>query len=93
MIQILEKYVGVNLFSDMDLHGGGWHIHDEEINLPKGIYRKILAIYYLTEPKQCQLHQRAVYAHRDNQKNDKKVQKEIELPQDSQCYTKAYKLK
>lgn len=175
MIQMLEKYVGVNLFPDMGLHGGGWHIHgqggdlnphfdysihpkcglqrklniiiylsqdlrpsqhkghlgfwshDEVINLPKelvsevapvfnravifdttqnswhgmsqklkvpkGIYRKSLAVYYLTEPKQAQPHQRAVYAPRDNQKNNKKILKAIKLRQDSQRYAKAYKLK
>jgi hypothetical protein len=27
MVKLLEKYVGVNLFPDNSLHGGGWHIH------------------------------------------------------------------
>jgi len=142
MIKLLEKHVGVNLFPDMGLHGGGWHMHgsggnlnphfdysihpkcglqrklniiiylsrdlkpikhkghlglwshDHKINqpkdlikevepifnraiifdttqnswhgmsqklqVPKGIYRKSLAVYYLTEPKHALKHQKAV---------------------------------
>lgn len=175
MIHLLEKYVGMHLFPDMGLHGGGWHIHgiggnlnphldysihpkcglqrklniiiylsqelrpivhkghlglwshnetdnqpnelvkevapnfnraiifdttqqswhgmSQKLQVPKGIYRKSLAVYYLTEPKQAQSNQRAIYAPRDNQKNDKKVLKAIELRQDSQRFANAYKLK
>ena len=175
MIQLLEKYIGVHLFPDMGLHGGGWHMHgtggnlnphfdysihpkcglqrklniimylsqdlrpsqhkghlglwnhdetnnqpkelikevapvfnraiifdttqhswhgmSQQLQVPKGIYRKSLAVYYLTEPKQAESHQRAVYAPRDTQKNDKRVLKAIKLRQDSQRYAKAYKIK
>jgi len=175
MIKLLEKYVGVNLFPDMGLHGGGWHIHgqggnlnphfdysihpkcglqrklniimylsqdlrpsrhkghlglwshdeinnqpkelvrevapifnraiifdttqhswhgmSQQLQVPKGIYRKSLAVYYLTEPIKADSHQRAVYAPRETQKNDKKVLKAIELRQDSQRYAKAYEMK
>ena len=65
----------------------------QQLQVPKGIYRKSLAVYYLTEPMQAESHQRAVYAPRETQKNDKKVLKAIKLRQDSQRYAKAYKLK
>lgn len=173
MIQLLEKYVGMNLFPDMGLHGGGWHMHgidgnlnphfdysihpkcrlqrklniivylskdlkpnkhkghlglwshDHKINqpkdlvkevepifnraiifdttqnswhgmsqkleVPKGIYRKSLAVYYLTEPQHALKHQKAVYAPRDDQRNDKKVLETIKLRQDVNKYMKAYK--
>jgi len=70
-----------------------WHGMSQQLQVPKGIYRKSLAVYYLTEPKQAESHQRAVYAPRDTQKNDKRVLKAIKLRQDSQRYAKAYKIK
>ena len=164
MVKLLEKYVGVNLFPDNGLHGGGWHIHGQGGNLnphfdysihpkcglqrklniiiylseqlnpdqhqghlglwshdvktnqprelikevspifnraiifdttqdswhgmsqklmvPDGIYRKSLAIYYLTEPNHAKLNQRAVYAPREDQKNDKQVIETIKLRSD-----------
>ena len=65
----------------------------QQLRIPKDIYRKSLAVYYLTEPRKADSHQRAVYAPRETQKNDKKVLKAIELRQDSQRYAKAYKIK
>ena len=70
-----------------------WHGMSQQLQVPKGIYRKSLAVYYLTEPRKADSHQRAVYAPRETQKNDKKVLKAIELRQDSQRYAKAYKMK
>ena len=69
------------------------HGMSEQLQVPKGIYRKSLAVYYLTEPKQAESHQRAVFAPRETQKDNKKVLKAIELRQDSQRYAKAYKIK
>ena len=76
-----------------DTTQNSWHGMSQKLQVPKGIYRKSLAVYYLTEPKQAQSNQRALYAPRDNQKNDKKVLKAIELRQDSQRFANAYKLK
>ncbi len=173
MIQLLEKYVGVNLFPDIGLHGAGWHMHgtggnlnphidysihpkcglqrklniivylskdlkpskhkghlglwshdhknnqpkdlvkevepifnraiifdttqnswhgmSQKLEVPKGIYRKSLAVYYLTEPKHGLKNQKAVYAPRDDQKNDKKVLETIKLRQDLINFEKVYK--
>lgn len=173
MIKLLKKYVGVNLFPDMGLHGGGWHIHGQEGNLnphldysihpknglqrklniiiylsenlrpsihqghlglwshniktkqpdqlireveplfnraiifdttqhswhgmsrllklPKGIHRKSLAIYYLTKPNHAEAHQRALYAPRNDQKNNKEVLKIIQSRLDVKKSVMVYK--
>jgi hypothetical protein len=175
MIRLLEKYVGVSLFPDFGLHGGGWHIHgqggklnphldysihpkcglqrklniiiylSEQLNpkkhqghlglwsqdkktnqprdlireiapefnraiifdttqdswhgmsrkleVPKGIYRKSLAIYYLSIPNQAKQHQRALYAPLEDQKNNKLVLETIKLRADVNKSTFVYKKK
>jgi len=70
-----------------------WHGMSQQLKVPKGIYRKSLAVYYLTEPKQAASNQRAVYAPRNTQKYDKRVLKAIKLRQDTQHFAKAYKFK
>lgn len=171
VIQLLEKYTGVDLFPDPGLHGGGWHIHgqggnlnphfdysihpkcglqrklniiiylseklnperhkghlglwshdkktnqpsdlikevapqfnraiifdttqnswhgmSQKLKLPKGVYRKSLAIYYLTTPKKAKHNQRAIYAPREDQKNDKEISKIIKIRSNS---SKVYKV-
>ena len=173
MIQMLEKYIGGNLFPDMGLHGGGWHIHgmggnlnphldysihpkcglqrklniiiylskdlkplkhkghlglwshdqktnqpknlikevepkfnraiifdtsqnswhgmSQKLQVPKGIYRKSLAVYYLTNPSRALKNQRALYAPRDTQRNDKKVLEMIKKRQDVLKSKRVYK--
>jgi Rps23 Pro-64 3,4-dihydroxylase Tpa1-like proline 4-hydroxylase len=56
--KVLSSYVGVDLFADNGLHGGGWHIHGSGGNLnphldysihPKlGLQRKLNIIIYLS---------------------------------------------
>ena len=70
-----------------------WHGMSQKLQVPKGIYRKSLAVYYLTRPKQAESHQRAVYAPRETQKDDKKVLKTIKLRQDVNNSSKVYKIK
>ncbi|QEO18639.1 2OG-Fe(II) oxygenase [Acetobacter vaccinii] len=58
-IDVLQKYVGVDLFADNGLHGGGWHIHGRGGNLnphldysihPKLLLqRKVNIIIYLSQ--------------------------------------------
>ncbi len=175
MIKLLEKYIGVNLFPDSGLHGGGWHMHGQGGNLnphfdysihpknglqrklniiiylseklnpekhkghlglwshdtksnqpknlikevapkfnraiifdttqdswhgmsrklevPKGIYRKSLAVYYLTIPNHAKQNQRAIYAPRENQKNNKLILKTIKLRADINKSSLVYKKK
>ena len=70
-----------------------WHGMSQQLQVPKGIYRKSLAVYYLTEPKQAESHQRAASAPRETPKNDKKDLKAIKLRQNRQRNAKAYKTK
>ena len=70
-----------------------WHDMSQRLQVPKGIYRKGLAVYYLINPRKADLHQRVVYAPRETQKNDKKVLNAIGLRQDSKCYAKAHEIK
>ena len=76
-----------------DTTQNSWHGMSQQLLVPKGIYRKSLAVYYLTEPKQAAYHQRAIYAPRENQRNDKKVLKTIEKRQDLFKSIKVYKTK
>jgi hypothetical protein len=54
----------------------------KKLNVPKGVYRKSLAVYYLTVPKNAKHNQRAVYAPREDQQNNKEVLKTIKLRAD-----------
>ena len=153
-LDILSEHVGVKLYADYGLHGGGWHIHDsagilnqhldyslhpklelqrkiniiiyvtkdwkesygghlglfenpdklvKEVsplynraivfdttqnswhglsrvcNTSAGVYRKSLAIYYLTDPPiEVDSRNRALFAPREDQKNDPDILKLIE---------------
>lgn len=75
-----------------DTTQNSWHGMSKKLNVPKGIYRKSLAVYYLTKPSnKSQNNQKAIYAPRDNQKNDKEVLDLIKIRQDSKKFYKAYK--
>ena len=70
-----------------------WHGMSQKLMVPDGIYRKSLAIYYLTEPNNAKLNQRAVYAPREDQKNDKQVIETIKLRSDVNQSSSVYKKK
>lgn len=175
MINLMEKYIGGNLFPDSGLHGGGWHIHgqggnlnphldysihpkcglqrkinlivylSEELNpdihnghlglwshdinknqpkhlikeyapvfnraiifdttqnswhgisrkldVPKNVYRKSIAVYYLCEPNNAKKNQRALYAPRKNQLNNKNVLDTIKDRADLKKSMKVYNVK
>lgn len=90
MIKLLEKYVDVNLFPDMGLHGGGWHMHGTGGNLnphfdysihPKcGLQRKLNIIVYLSKNLKPNKHKGHLdlwsHDHKTNQPND--LVKEVE---------------
>ena len=71
-----------------------WRGMSKQIQIPKCIYRIRMAVYYLTEPKQTEYHQRSVYySPIATEKDDKRVLKEIKSRQDGQRFMKAYKIK
>jgi len=53
-----------------DTSQNSWHGLSREINLPKNIYRKSIAVYYLSKFKKNHLlNEKALFAPRENQKN------------------------
>lgn len=65
-----------------DTTQNSWHGMSQKLKVPKGIYRKSLAVYYLTVPKNAKHNLRAVYAPREDQINNKEVLETIKLRAD-----------
>lgn len=74
-----------------DTTQNSWHGMSQKLKVPRGVYRKSLAVYYLTVPKNAKHNQRAVYAPREDQKNNKEVLEIIKLRADVSKSTKVYK--
>ena len=56
-----------------------WHGLPEPLRCPAGVYRKSLAMYYMTNPSiDVDPRQRALFAPTENQKNDIEVKNFIE---------------
>ncbi|MBT8529318.1 2OG-Fe(II) oxygenase [Polynucleobacter paneuropaeus] len=63
-----------------DTTQNSWHGISRALTQPDGIYRKSLAIYYLCNPApDAPSFGRALYAPRENQKNDKDIEELIKL--------------
>jgi hypothetical protein len=90
-ISKLQEITGIEkLYPDIGLHGGGLHIHGrggklnvhlfpEPLECPEGVYRKSLAVYYLTEPPEgTDPRPRALYAPTEEQENNPEILKLIE---------------
>jgi len=76
-----------------DTTQNSWHGFSQPLNVQDGIYRKSLAIYYLTLPTAKQDNMRAIYAPRDNQKHNKKILEIIEKRKDVHGSSEVYKIK
>lgn len=75
-----------------DTTQNSWHGMSRPLTQPEGIYRKSLAIYYLTTPPAgVDPRQRALFAPRDEQKGDQEVSDLIKMRADPTNYHKAYK--
>lgn len=75
-----------------DTTQNSWHGMSRALSQPEGIYRKSLAIYYLTDPgHDVDKRQRALFAPREDQKGDIKISELIKMRADSKNYHKAYK--
>jgi hypothetical protein len=69
-----------------------WHGMCRPLTQPEGIYRKSLAVYYLTEPPEgADRRQRALFAPRDDQKGCKSVEELILTRADNQKYMSVYR--
>lgn len=57
-----------------DTTQNSWHGLPNPISCPENVYRKSLAVYYLTEPPtDCDPRQRALYAPTEDQKNSQEI--------------------
>ncbi len=75
-----------------DTTQNSWHGMSRPLTQPSGIYRKSLAIYYLTEPDEgVDSRERALFAPREEQKGDREISDLIKMRSDSKNYHKAYK--
>ena len=62
-----------------DTTQNSWHGFNDAMTCPEGVYRKSIAMYYLTEPSaEASTRVRALFAPSEQQKNDKDILKLIE---------------
>ena len=86
--EIFPKFNRAIIF---DTSQNSWHGLSRKIKLPRGIFRKSIAVYYLCKPKKMHLqNQRALFAPRDDQKKSKNVLDLIKLRSSNNMYHKAY---
>ena len=75
-----------------DTTQNSWHGMSRALTQPEGIYRKSLAIYYLTNPSvDTDLRERALFAPREVQKGDERIRDLIKMRADAKMYSQAYK--
>lgn len=75
-----------------DTTQNSWHGMSRHLIQPEGVYRKSLAIYYLTDPPgNADQRERAMFAPRDDQVGDSEIEKLIKLRSDSKLYHTVYK--
>tara|TARA_B110000003_G_C16395199_1_gene436020 strand:- start:144 stop:728 length:585 start_codon:yes stop_codon:yes gene_type:complete len=69
-----------------------WHGMSRELSMPKDVYRSSLAIYYLRKPsKDADRRGKALFAPREDQKNDKEITDLIKLRSNTKTASQAYK--
>lgn len=75
-----------------DTTQNSWHGMCQPLVQPDGIYRKSLAVYYLTDPPHdADLRERALFAPREDQKGDKTIEELIRNRADSKKYSSFYR--
>lgn len=75
-----------------DTTQNSWHGMCVPLTQPEGIYRKSLAIYYLTDPPgDFDPREKALYAPRDDQKGDESIRELIEKRANSINYSSVYR--
>ena len=75
-----------------DTTQNSWHGMSRPLKLPNNIYRKSIAIYYLTESgDQISQRERALYSPSEEQKNDREILELIKIRADKNEYSTAYR--
>lgn len=87
--EVLPKFNRAILF---DTTQNSWHGMSQGLTQPLGVYRKSLAIYYLVQPHVgVDLRERALFAPRDEQSEDKDILELIKVRSDSKNFSKGYR--
>ncbi|MCE7798399.1 2OG-Fe(II) oxygenase [Sphingobium sufflavum] len=69
-----------------------WHGMSRQMSVPEGVYRKSLAIYYLRDPAPAAVQRgRALFAPREEQRDDAEVLETIKLRSDVSTSSSAYR--
>jgi Rps23 Pro-64 3,4-dihydroxylase Tpa1-like proline 4-hydroxylase len=75
-----------------DTTQNSWHGMSRPLTQPEGVYRKSLAVYYLTDPPTgADMRERALFAPRESQKGDEEISEIIRIRSDASNYSKAYR--
>jgi Rps23 Pro-64 3,4-dihydroxylase Tpa1-like proline 4-hydroxylase len=75
-----------------DTTQNSWHGLCRPLTQPPGVYRKSLAVYYLTDPPMnVDLRQRALFAPREDQKGDLEIESLIKKRADPNEYASVYR--
>lgn len=75
-----------------DTTQNSWHGMCRPLVQPEGIYRKSLAVYYLTDPPvDADRRERALFAAREEQRGDKSVEDLIRKRADSEAFSSVYR--
>jgi hypothetical protein len=75
-----------------DTSQDSWHGMSRKLSVPNGVTRKSLATYYLTDPtSECDLRTKALYAPREDQKDDEGIEDLIRSRADSTTFSKFYR--
>lgn len=76
-----------------DTSQNSWHGLSKVLSLPKNIFRKSLAIYYLQKPKKnISTRHKALYYPRDNQINDESIKELIKKRASDESFSEVYKV-
>jgi hypothetical protein len=77
-----------------DTTRNSWHGMSRPLQVPPGVYRKSIAVYYLCDPEaEAPSRERALFAPRESQKGDPEVAELIRRRADPKEHSSVYRLK
>jgi hypothetical protein len=93
--KLIEEYApSFNTAVIFDTTKNSWHGMSRPVELPVGIYRKSLAVYYLCAPQEgASPRERALFAPRESQKHDPDIAELIRRRADSNEHKGVYRVK